>query len=279
MAETLTEAIEQAVEKIPMPGQDLSEQVAPVKETETKTEVKESTKESEEAPLDLDAENGRTLIQALRDPERAAVVIDFLAKQAGYTKGELASATKTEVKEAGTDITKILEEELGDEFKFLAPKFGKALDRYLKNLQVDDSRTATLEARIENAERREIEVEVSRAHTNLAQTYFGSDEMPENVVTEMSRAMDKFPATDPKQTPSDYYNDVFIYVVGKLGLQKKSATRSERIERNRADAPARNLSATNRGITAGPNGSRPRKMGLRDAVELAVEQVESATRK
>lgn len=273
--ETLTEAIEKAVEKTPFPQNvnEVEQQEQPVEEQK---KIEKAEKAESQPESDPEVEQGLMLVRALKDPQQAAVVIDYLAKQAGYTKGELKESPKDEVK---ADLTAILKEELGDEFAFLATKIGKGLDKYLSNLKLDDNRTSTLEERLERTERREIESEISQAHSSLARTYFGADDMPENVIQEMNRAMDKFPANDPSQTPSEYYNDIFNFVAGKLGLQKRASARADRVTRNREDAPARNLSATNRGITAEPNGSRARKMGLKDAVQLAVEQVEEQIEK
>lgn len=274
-AETLTDAIEKAVEKTPFP-QDVSE-TQKVEKPEDKVEDKTEQKEEvTEQVVDPEVEQGLMLVRALKDPQQASIVIDYLAKQAGYTKGELKTTPQEEAK---ADLTAILKEELGDEFAFLATKIGKGLDKYLSNLKLDDNRTSTLEERLERSERREIESEISTTHTSLAQTYFGSDDMPDNVIQEMNRAMDKFPANDPSQSPSEYYSDIFNFVAGKLGLQKKSGGRADRVARNREDAPARNLSATNRGITAEPNGSRARKMSLKDSVQLAMEQVEEEASK
>lgn len=271
---TLTEAIEQAVEKTPAPlSQDLSETQNEVVEEKVIPAVEATAVETS----DPEVEQGLMLVRALKDPQQAVVVIDYLAKQAGYTKSEIKKTPTNEVKE---DLTAILKEELGDEFAFLATRIGKGLDRYLKdNIKVDDSRTQSLEARIEIAEKREIESEISKTHSSLAQEFFGADDMPENVIQEMNRAMDKFPASDPNQAPAEYYKDIFTFVSGKLNLQKRSGGRADRVTQNRADAPARNLSATNRGITAEPNGSKARKMGLKDAVQLAMEQVEEASNK
>lgn len=270
--ETLTDAIEKAVKvedaKIP---QDVSN-VAPKQDQD---EEEEEEKQPEPEPLeDEDAKQGRVLIQALRDPQRAAIVIDFLAKQAGYTKGELADATVKETKAAKSDITNILKEELGDEFAFLAPKFGKALTRYMSDIQVDDSRTQQLETRLNISERHAIESETTEAHNVIAQEWFGSNNMPDNVITAMSSAMDKFPPSNPNMSPTEYYNDIFTYVVGKLGLTKKEAR--SRITNNFNDVGARLENSRRRGAIPSENSGSPRKMALKDAVSLAIKQVDEA---
>lgn len=273
---SLTTAIEKAVEvhDKEIAGQDKSS-VEVDSPGEEKAEEKEP--EKEQPQVDLDAENGKILVQALRDPEKAAAVIDFLATKAGYTKGTVT--TKAEAKEAKEEINDILERNLGEEFKFLAPKLAPAIKETVEKLLEGRSDNADLRARVEKQELKEIQNETAETHVALAQEWFGADEMPQKVVDAMSSAMDEFPPTDPNMAPSRYYKKIFSLVVGEMGLQKKTQ-RGDRVARNREDSVARNLSAQNRGVTPETvEGAGPRKMTLKDAVSLAVEQVAQSSKK
>ena len=271
---TLESAITEAVEthKGDLPGSDEQVPVVETKE-ETTVEVEDSVvKEKVVEPLDQDAENGRILVQALRDPYKAALVIDHLARTNGYTKGEVQ--TKVEVKEAKADITKMLEEELGDELKFIAPKLGKALDKYFESMKVETTNPEleNLRGRVEKTERREIEAEIGAVHNAISQEYFQTDEMPVEVAQALSKAMDEFPPSEG-MNPSTYYRRMFNFVAGERGLTKQSVKQGERAARNKADAPARQLAATNRGVTPNVNGDGARKMSLGDAVTKAIAEI------
>lgn len=263
---TLTGAIEKAVETH---KQDLSDVVVESEES------KEEKKEPEQAQ-DPDIENGRILIQALRDPQKAAAVIDYLATQAGYTRQTVQ--TRQDVKEARDDINEILERNLGDEFKFLAPKLAPAIKESLESLLSSNDNHSDLRARVEKQELKEIQNETASTHVSLANEWFGSDEMPQNVVNAMSAAMDEFPPTDPNMSPERYYRRIFSLAVGELGITKRgSQQRGARISRNLEDSGARNLTSQNRGITPSLSGN-PRKLTLKDAVSLAVEQVKQSSK-
>jgi|SRR5215471_6961702 len=264
---TLTEAITKAVET-----QDKSDVVVESKED---SKAEESKTEEPQTAADEEAEQGKVLIQALKDPQRAGAVIDFLAKQAGYTKQTVQ--TKTDVKEAKEDILGILERNLGEEFKFLAPKLAPAIKESLDSLLAENNPTNELKARVERQELKEIQNETSETHTAIAQEWFGSNDMPANVIQAMSKAMDDFPPTDPNMAPGVYYRKIFNFVVGDLGLTRKG--RSDKVSRNQVDSVARNLTAQNRGVTPETTSGGPRKMSLKDAVSLAVEQVDQSSRK
>lgn len=272
---TLTEAITKAVEvhDKEVAQQDQSDVVvheAPSGEGKGEEKLKED-KEAE----DQDTEFGKQLIQALRDPQKAEAVIDFLATKAGYTKQTIVS--KDDVRDAKKDILGILETNLGDEFKFLAPKLAPAIKESLETLLADH--ISDIKTRIEKQELHEIQIETATTHTSLAREWFGSDEMPKEVITAMSEAMDEFPPTDPNMTADRYYRRIFSLVAGELGLNRKgSRNQGDRISRNREDSVARNLSSQDRGVTPSTSGN-PRKLSLKDAVELAVQQVDQSSKK
>lgn len=265
---TLTGAIEQAVEvhKQELDQQDQSHVVVEKEESSKKEEPKQ------EPVQDLDAEQGRQLIQALRDPQKAPLVIDFLAQQAGYTKATVQN--KQDVREAKETINEILERNLGDDFKFLAPKLAPAIKESLEAmLSGEDS---DLRQRVEAQELKGIQTETAQTHVELAQEWFGSDDMPTNVVNAMSAAMDEFPPT-ATISPERYYKKIFALACGELGITR-TQKQGDRVNRNLRDSAARNLASQNRGLAPNREGSKERKLSLKDSVQLAVDQVDQALR-
>jgi hypothetical protein len=205
-----------------------------------------------------------------------------MAKQAGYTKQTVE--TKQDVKEAQADINAILERNLGEDFKFLAPKLAPAIKETLEAMLAakNGEELGSLRARIEKQELREIQSETLKTHKDLSQEWFGADDMPANVIQEMTKAMDEFPPSDPNMTPERYYRRIFALVAGELELTKtgsKGRGSIDKTARNRSDATARNLASQNRGVTPNVDGANPKKLSLKDAVSLALEQVEQASRK
>lgn len=264
--ETLTGAIEKAVETH---KQDLSDVVV------EKEEGKEPEKKKEPEPVqDLDAEQGRVLIQALRDPQKAPIVIDFLAQQAGYTKASIQ--TKQDVRDAKDTINEILERNLGDDFKFLAPKLAPAIKESLETMLSSSSEDSDLRQRVEAQELKGIQTETAQTHIELAQEWFGSDDMPVEVVNAMSAAMDEFPPT-ATISPERYYKRIFALACGELGITK-SQRQSDRVNRNMRDSSARNLASQNRGITPNREKQGSHKMSLKDSVQLALDQVDQTFR-
>src|SRR5215469_7101744 len=98
--ESLTEAVTKAVE-----SQDKSDVQVEEKQAVDKTESHVEDK-VEPPGVDEEAIQGKAIVQILKDQQKAGAFIDFLARQAGYTKAELRTA---EPEQAAADISKILE--------------------------------------------------------------------------------------------------------------------------------------------------------------------------
>lgn len=272
MADNLEKAVEKAIQQ-----QDKSD--VQIEEPRKEVPREESRRETPEPLFDEDTENGRTLIRALKDPGQAPLIIDFLARQAGYIPGSLAGATRQEVREAKDNISNILERHLGEEFKFLVPKLAPAIKESIESLRGEEAfdSTSDIRERLDRSELRSIESEVSATHNDLAKDYFGTEEMPDEIAEAMNKAMDEFPPSDPNMSPDQYYRKIFYLVAGERGISRKSGAR-DRIDRSRRDSPARSLSSMNRGI-APENSGNPRKMSLTDAVSLAMRQIDRASEK
>lgn len=280
---TLENAIQTAIEthKADLPSQDQSGLDNAVDDAQQQQAEPEPEPEPEVVPeLDEETLQGRDLVRALKDPTKAPFVIDWLARQNGYTKDTVS--TKKDVVEAKKDLTSILEEELGADLKFMAPKLGKALEKYLDSIKKEpsseDSDTLkNLRERVESTERREIQAELLQTHTAIAKEFFGTDDMPTNVASAMSKAMEDFPPNNANVEPKVYYRKIFNFVIGELGLQKSTSNQRDRAASNRANVPS-NLTRTQKGVTPDPNGN-PRKMSLEQSVRLALEQVEQGSKK
>jgi hypothetical protein len=181
------------------------------------------------------------------------------------------------VRDAKDVINEILERNLGDEFKFLAPKLGPAIKESLEAMLSNQSEDSDLRKRVEAQELKGIQSETAQTHVELANEWFGSDDMPVEVVNSMSQAMDEFPPT-ATISPERYYKKIFALACGELGITKTQKT-SGRVNRNLQDSAARTLASQNRGIPPNKERQLDRKMSLKDSVALAIDQVDQASRR
>jgi len=127
--------------------EDTQEESTEDSNTEETEEITEDSDDSEEP--DPDIENAKALYKALKNPQTAMPIIQELAKQAGLLGATQTQATKT--------ILDVVAEHLGEEYKFLAPKIGPAIQAVvreeMKGLQtkLDQQVTHKLEQEVDEA--------------------------------------------------------------------------------------------------------------------------------
>ena len=240
---------------------------------EEKAEVKKEEPASEDAVL---AEQGKQLILALRDPEKAGVVIKFLAEQAGYTKADLKAAAgdKKETAEITDDILDILKSEMGEEFDVLSDRIAKALKKILPG-QIEKSQ-ADIRRELQEREAEKLKGQSAAAIEKLTKDFFGDEEeLPDAVSSEMSKYMDRIQPS-PTMTVKELMDDAFHFAVGKLGLVKTDKGKSARTDKNRTDAASR-LSASERAPASNnlkQDDSKPltRQQAIAAAIESASKE-------
>lgn len=221
----------------------------------------------------------RQLFAALQDPNKSKVVIDFLAQNAGYSK---PPETKAEVKEVAKGMVDELKEALGPELAYLAEKMGPVFEKHLKT-QTEES-IKPLRAKQEENDLAALRTEGDRVQELLATKYFGSKELPDNVVKKASEVMNTYNAT-PGQSMEDYLENVLFIASGKLGIQLKAGTSQQQQSANRAarsqvNAPANLANRAQPGLgERSGHPSRQQALPLEDAVHLAMKQAEEAANK
>ena len=259
--------------------------VAAVDKTEEKKETPEEEKVVPDTPKETpeektaretaDAElvaQGKELIQALKDPVRAPIVIEFLAKQAGYTKAEVKAATsEVKVEELHEDIISFLKESLGPEFEFLADKIGKGLEKYLDKT-IEKSQT-DIRAEFQRQEQEKLQNQSASVLTKLTDGFFGvGAELPDNVTNEMSKYMDRVRPSEDTSV-KDYIEDAFNASVMKLGLSKTDKAKQERTNKNRTDASSR-LASDRVPAEEVLKQDHSKPLNRRDAIAAAVAAIE-----
>ncbi len=183
----------------------------------------------------------------------------------------METATKKEAEEIKDDIQSVLRESLGPELEALADRLAPALDKLIDKKLKDN--TKDIRDSLAANEAKKLEDVALFTQKQLAQDYFKKDEIPEDIVSDMNKMMDKI---DPKAGTSvgEYIETIFHAVISKRGITKTSAATEDKIKKNRNDAPSR-LASEGRGSPT--EGESPaKKMSLEAAISAAVEHVGKA---
>jgi hypothetical protein len=243
-----------------------------IKEKEETTEKpKEPTAEDEKDEFGFtkqDQIEAKQLLAALRDPEKAPLVVEFLASRSGYIK---QPETKKEATEQAKTITDELAEALGPELKYIADKMGPIIEKRLKD-SVDSVKGST-EERLARVETEKLQEKAAVAQDKVAKDYFKEGQIPEKLAKTMSKVMDTLhPAAG--QTMEDHFEEVLIVAARRDGVTLSKISKQQKIEKNRNDVPSRMASdATNKPAKQGEVVLHPqRQMSLADAVAAAVQQ-------
>lgn len=219
---------------------------------------------------DAEIMNARNLFAALKDPTKAPIVVELLAKANGYEKPE----TKKEAIKIAQGMTEELKEVLGPELEYLADKMGPIFEKQLK-AQVDQVRNETA-TRISEIELKEWHKVAIREQNALAREYFKEGVLPDKLAQSMVKVMETYKA-EKGQSMREYIEDVMALAARRTGttLTKISVKPTDnRVDRNRNDAISRLASdGANRtpkpGITIVP----PKvAMSLDDAVRAATSK-------
>lgn len=236
--------------------------------SEAEPVVKEKAEPVEEDELLV--EQGKQLMLALRDPEKAGIVIKFLAEQAGYTKND-APTNKAEVKELKNEILDDLREGLGEEFQVIADRLAPAIEKILSKQLVKAQ--ADIRETLRGQEQEKLEGQSAAALDTLTKSFFGADgELPAEVNAEMSKFMDRItPAATA--TIKEYLEDAFHFAIGKLGLTKTNPKVTQKVQQNRTDASSR-LSTSRVSAAAGLHKDNSKPMTRSEAIRAAIEAVE-----
>jgi hypothetical protein len=270
--QSVSNAIADAVTQVEKNLETGSESTSSEKVEEIKSEAKK-----DDDPDGLTSEQiqqSRQLYLALKDPEKAPVLLRFFAEQAGYEK---KIDSKEDTKEVKDEILTALEEHLGEEFSFLSGKLSKALDKIIKSKF--DEHSKEIKQTLEQQAYEKLSNESVHAYTDLSKTYFGKEELPDNVSKKMSTLMDRY---KPGQGVSvkDYLNDIFHMAASQLDINLKTAKNSDRINKSRGDAISRLASSggSESSVSDHSKTNNNKPASIADAIRLAKEQLEESSK-
>lgn len=241
--------------------------------TETEEEIKTGTEDTEETEEetqdteDLDEsalKEAKSLYKLLKDPSTAEQVIRILAIKAKViTEDGKPPTTAAEIKEAKKDIKAIIEEGLGEEFKFFGPKLTKIMEDVLaeerKNYaqETGELKLAQVQQQVETVE--------TRLNKETGGDY-------KKLQARVAQLVDRYP--QPSGTSVyDYLKEMYQLAGGKT---KSNSTQriADKIQQNSKDATTRLRTSRGGSTTTTQTAVVPVKRGLRAAVEAAVKELE-----
>lgn len=262
-------ALEKAGTILPV---ETTEEVAPVEEVVEKKEPPTAEELDDLGLTKQQVSEARQLFAALRDPNKSATVVEFLATKAGFVK---PPETKKEVTEQKKGIIEDLKEALGPELAYLADKMGPVLQKHLED-QIKESQT-DVRQKLSDLETEKLVSIADKAQETIGKKYFADGKVPDNLAVEMSKIMERFNAS-PGQAMEDYMEEVLVVAARKTGTVLSVKDKQQKIEKNRNDAPSRLASDGNRpNPKEGERSVHPQKqMTLNDSISLALEQAKAA---
>ena len=193
------------------PGSSTSVTMEDPKVGETKVEDKTVEAPKEEVPQtktlgDADSAAALQLWQALKDPELAPTILEFLGRQ-------------NKPKEPEKDITTLLKESLPDDYAHLAEILAPALAKTVDVLV--DGKTKGLQESAEQIARRDNEAIVRNVYDSFAKDVLGLEAIPEVLDQEIAKSINDFPYTG-KGSFEDYTRSLLYLAKGKLDLHNKA---------------------------------------------------------
>jgi uncharacterized protein (DUF2164 family) len=259
------EALKDVIEESPVYTQTVDDK--PKEEPKPKEESKKTEAEPELDEFGLTPEQqieGKQLLAALRNPAKAPIVVDFLAKQMGYEKPE----TKIEAVKTAKGMVDELKEALGSDLAYLAEKMGPVFEKHLKDsIEEVSTKTSELSSKIQLES---LEKQASVAQDQLASEYFVEGAIPEKLAKEMSKVMNVFEATE-NQSMKGYLEDVMFLAARRTGIALNKISKQEKIVKNRSDVPSRLASNGSLLPKVGESSIHPsRQMSLTDAIAKAM---------
>lgn len=263
-------AVRDAVAALPFPGAD------PTEDTETtetaETETAEETTTAAAADLDefglskAEQIEGRQLLAGLKDPAKSGKIIDFLATQAGYKKGEIE--TPKEAKVAARGLVEELKDALGPELAYLAEKMGPVFEKRLLS-QLEET-TKPIKDQLAASATEKSTAAAKVVEEGISKEFFGGKGIPADLSKEMEKVMDTLPFNGTMQS---YLKDVLFVAAGRKGLvlTKGTVTRPRDTTIDRLTN-----SAGGQQPRVGTTATQPaRQMTIDEAVRGALETVKA----
>lgn len=209
-------------------------------------EDEEKDKEDEDELDEASLKEAKNLYQLIKNPASQKQAIEILARSAGIQLGETPK-TKTESDKVAKKTVDYLEEALGENLKWLAPKLASALDKMREEDRADHQKS------LESIKQSQIEKEVDQAYAELRRDTKGESAKFENKMVVLA---DKLLPSSGMST-AEYIR--YLYTIASASDNGKSAKQrlAEKINKNSKDAPGRLRNSSSEGGGRKGNDSPP----------------------
>ncbi len=236
-------------------------------EDETEESEEEETEEEEENSKgddlsDDELKEAQVLYKALKNPAQAKAVAAALAEQYGVRVG--VPETKAEVKEAKRDILTRVKDALGQEYAFMAPKLGAALEAALEVEREERS------GEISQLQMQNLITETDTILKTLARETKGESRKLE---AKMTALMDEFhPA--PGMSTDKYIRGIYKMASSETAKAAGKKEVTNKIAKNAKDLPGR-LNAGGGGNAGGGKGEvQQAPKGIKNIVKQQIALME-----
>ncbi len=235
-------------------------------------EGEEGSEDSEEGDKDdKDGEEGeaedlsekqineaKNLYKLLTNSSTQQQALRILAEQAGI---ELAGTkgTKKDVETVVEDTVKILEDALGKDLAWLAPKLAGAFDKLLEKSE------GKTKVQLESLKQTQVAKEVDQAYETLARETKGQSRRFENKMVALADKL--YPA--PGMSTAEYIRHLYTIASASGGEKSAKQQLAEKINRNSKDVPGRIAESAAAGGSKKANSGR---MSLKEAIRTAAEK-------
>lgn len=242
------------------------------KESFKEGDKKEDEKHDEEKETDLNEEqlaHAKTLFKLLNDPERSKETIEVLARAAGIKMGEIE--TKKEETKAIKSIKEMIEEEMGDEYKFFGSKLGNAIEKVLKH--AIDENTKDLRESTQNLTNTQIKSEAIKVQNEVLGEYA---QVPAQVLREMLRIQkDEEVSLGPKGNYKTFFKTCLNLAAENCGISLIKKGNSKTDDNKGEKKKSSPIDALNNRGSQKEGKKDVQIKSYKDAIELAIEEVES----
>jgi hypothetical protein len=223
-------------------------------EEESEEEDENAGEEDKDKLNEVQQKEANALYKLLADPATQKATLETLAKQAGLLGTQ---ETKKEVKEDAETLVKILEDSLGENLKWLAPKLAPALEKMLGKEREASSKTL---AELKN---QAVVKEVSDAYEALAKETKGLSRKFESKMVKLADEI--YPA--PGMSVIKYVRSLYTLASAEGTAKLSKEQLAEKINRNAKDAPGRLTNSSSSGGGKGKDSNV--RVSLKDAVRQA----------
>lgn len=261
IAEILNNAVTE-IDKNADAGETVADDTVSTNAEDEKGTVETITKTTEPTISDDERNQGINLAKALKDPTLGPALIDYLATQAGYTKGEIKKAVQTGNTESIVDD---LADALPPGFEYLGEKLLPAIKKLVEN-QVE-AKTKDIRESASAAQLKHLEGVITDAQKEFSTQYYDGKDLPESLMKEVNRLSNIY-TPQPGADPKDHVLNLLHMAKGRVATTKNDKSIPAK---KQASANVPNILASQKTVTPATSGNgKPTKMSLKESTDAAL---------